>query len=252
MLYRLHDVRHCVLDASDGEIGDLHDVYFDDRYWTARYMVVDTGKWLPGRKVLLAPECFGAPDVTARRIPVSLNREQIKDSPDRSTDLPVGRQREVELRQYYGWPLYWEAYPSLGVGATVGMPAAPAAATRVPPNEPPESVQGDSDLRSAKEVSGYHLKVRDGEIGHVEDFLLDDEGWALRYLLVDTRNWLPGKRVLIAPQWAGGVNWAERQIQVDMDRESVKNAPEYNPERVVDREYENRLWDYYGVPGYWI
>lgn len=251
MLYRLRDIQSCTLEARDGEIGDVHDVYFDDRFWTVRYLVVDTGKWLPGRKVLIAPEAFGEPDVFSRRVPVDLSREQIKQSPDRSSDLPVGRQQEIELRQHYGWPLYWESYPSLGVGAAVGLPS-PAVAAAVPPGEAEDAIDGDPNLRSAREVNHYVVAARDGEVGQVADFILEGQEWIVRYLLVDTGKWLPGKRVPIAPQWSREVDWVSRRVHLDLDRRAVKEAPVYDPEQAMDRDYETRLWGHYGVPGYWF
>ena len=61
----------------------------------------------------------------------------------------------------------------------------------------------DVHLRSANKVTGYRIGATDGDIGHVEDFIIDDETWEIRYMVVDTQNWWPGKKVLVAPQWIG-------------------------------------------------
>jgi hypothetical protein len=111
--------------------------------------------------------------------------------------------------------------------------------------------ESDPHLRSTREVIGYHIQARDGEIGHVEDLIVEDEIWFIRYLVIDTRNWLPGRKVLVAPAWAEQVNWVERRVYLDLSRETVKNSPEFDPSMPVNREYEVRLYDYYGRPKYW-
>jgi hypothetical protein len=114
-----------------------------------------------------------------------------------------------------------------------------------------EEESGDSHLRSVQEVAGYHIQATDGEIGHVEDFILDDETWMLRYVVVDTRNWLPGRKVIVPPSWVESVDWANRKVSVDFTREEVRTSPEYDPAAPVNREYEVRLYDFYGRPKYW-
>jgi hypothetical protein len=150
---------------------------------------------------------------------------------------------EVDLADYYSWPYYW--------GARTGGGAAAAAALADKKIEAPESGQGDSNLRSVKVVTGYHIEAKDGAIGHVEDFILDDEDWTIRYMVVDTRNWLPGKKVLIAPCLIRSVRWDESKVHVDLPRDLVEASPEYDPSAPVNREYETRWYDYYGRPKYW-
>ena len=110
---------------------------------------------------------------------------------------------------------------------------------------------GDPHLRSVREVSGYHLAATDGELGHVEDFILDDETWSIRYVVIDTRNWLPGRQVLISPSWVREVDWGLRKVSVDMTKQQVKDSPEYDPKMPINREYEARLYDFYGRTRYW-
>jgi hypothetical protein len=99
-----------------------------------------------------------------------------------------------------------------------------------------------------KEVTGYHIEAKDGAIGHVEGFILDDEDWMIRYMVVDTRSWLPGKKVLIAPCLIRSVHWDESKVCLDLSRELVEGGPEYDPSAPVNREYEKRWYDYYGRP----
>ena len=230
--------------ATDGDLGKVDEFYFDDETWTIRYIVIETGNWLSGRKVLISPVAFGKPELESRTISVNLTCVQVRSSPDIDTERPIYRQHEAELHEYYQWP--WRG----GYGGTFGT-------TPLPPSgdeefvEQEASVSGrrdDPHLRSTRQVTGYHIHATDGEIGHVEDFIVDDENWAVRFLVVDTRNWLPGKKVLLSPQWIKRVEWADSSVHFDLTLESVKNSPEFDPSKGVDRDYEAYLYDHYGRP----
>jgi hypothetical protein len=247
MLRSMDEVKGYVLAAKDGEIGRCKDFLFDDEQWTIRYMVADTRKWIPGRKVLISPISLEDPDWTSKRLPVHLTKLQIEKAPLLKDHEPVSRQDEVSLHRYYGHPYYWVGTGFWGFEATPGALRAAAEERVTVPPEP----EGDPHLRSADEVTGYHFEATDGEIGHVEDFIIDDDAWTIRYLVVDTRNWLPGRKVLIAPLWAEGFDWVERKVFVDLTQEQIRNSPEYDPRSPVNRDYENTLYDFYGRPVYW-
>jgi hypothetical protein len=240
--------------ANDGPIGTVDDFYFDDRTWTIRYLVADVGTFLDDRRVLLSPEALGRPDWSSAALPVNLTKEQIERSPDVDQLMEVGSEREAELRSYYGWPAYWAAWTAPG-GTAAYWPASPEV-TPQPAMERTHTVvtdrPRDPHLRSAKEVSGYKIEANDGTIGHVDHFVFDDEGWEVRYLVVKTRDFLPGKSVLISPEWVSAITWDDNHVSLDLTREQIKNAPEYDATAPVNREYEERLYDYYGRPGYWF
>jgi hypothetical protein len=234
--------------ARDGDIGKVHDFYFEDDSWIVRYLVVDTGHWLPGRKVLIAPAALGTPDWVGSKFPVLLTREQVQKSPEIDTDKPVSRQEEAELHQHYGWPFYW-VEPGLG-GWPPFVPVAP-----LPPVATCESAQAtekpDPHLRSIREVTGYHILASNGAMGHVEDFIVEEALWVIRYMVVHLGKWLPAKKVLISPQWLGEIRHWDRTVALTMTLESILNCPEYFPGAAVNRQYEERLYDYYGRPAYW-
>jgi hypothetical protein len=235
----LKDLHGYTIQAADGDIGKVDDFTFDDQTWTVRYLVADTGNWLVGRRVLLSPVSLGHPDWEKRAFPVGLTKEQVENSPTIAADRPVSRQVEAQLHAYYGWRPYWSS-----------TAAAAVAQARV---ESAEEIAEKSDphLRSVREVSDYHIQANDGEIGHVDDFIAAEEDWVIRYMVVDTRNWLPGKRVLVAPTWVEKVSWRERKVHVNLSRNMIKDSPEFDPSAPVNREYELRLYDYYGRPKYW-
>ena len=182
--------------ATDGDIGSVNDLYFDDLSWTIRYLVVDTGTWLPGRQVLISPLSVRRVD---DKILVDLTRNQVQNSPPVEADKPVNRQQEEAIARYYDQRYYWEGPYRWGLLAYPGMPPVPTAP--IPADAMGEAMaareretpSGDPTLRSSRDVTGYYIAALDGEIGHVDDFLVEDRAWAIRYLLVATRNWWPGK-----------------------------------------------------------
>lgn len=249
-----------VLSASDGEIGRCDDFLFDDRNWTVRFMVAKTAKWLTGRQVVISPGFLGEPDWAGGRLPVRLTRRQIEDSPPLAEHAPMSAAYEREYWGYYSGPPY-DALPPYGVGpgAFGALPwAAWANSPGVPPPAPEttatrEAVERSREehLRSVAEVVGYGIAAPDRDIGEVDDFAVDDLTWVLRYLVVDTGLWLPGRRVLVAPPLLGAVDWPERRLYVGVDAERIRNAPEYDPAAPIDRRYEAAIHEYYGLPHYW-
>lgn len=234
--------------AVDGDIGKVKDFFFDDYAWSVRYLVAGTGNWLPGRKVLLSPAGLKSVDWVGSVVHVNRTKQEIEDSPPVDEDRPVSRQQEEELSQYFAWPVYWApAMPEMGLGMGGAVPPAHIESSE----KETESDDGDPHLRSVKEVCGYRVQAIDREIGHIEDFIVDDDRWKIRYLVADTVNWLPGKKVILAPGWITGISWDTRRVRFDLRRETIKKAPAYDPSKPVNREYETILYDYYGRPCYW-
>jgi hypothetical protein len=247
MLRSLKAMHGYTVHASDAEIGKVHDFFSHDDTWIVRYMVVDTGHWLPGRKVLVTTRSLGKPSWAEFKFPVALTREQIEKSPEVDTDQPVSRRQEAELHAYFGWPFYW-AEPGPGLWPPLASPAPLPAA---PPSGPASKPKGDPHLRSQRELTGYHIHASDGAVGHVDDLVADDAQWVVRYMVVDTGKWLPAGKVLLSPQWLSEIRYAEREVHVALTREKILRCPEFNPGAPVNREYEERLYDYYGRPVYW-
>jgi len=248
MLQGIKNLTGYLVKATDGDIGTVNQFLFSSGTWIIRYIVVDLGKWLPGRKVLVVPGMASyPPDWNKHLIPINLTKQQIEESPEIDDRKPVSRQKEIELHKYFNWVPYWAPDP----GGYINPPIPPTI-ERIPKQELSATQEKeDPNLRSTKEVQGYRIHACDGEIGHVEDFIMDDQDWTIRYLVVDTRNWLPGKKVLVSPEWIENISWADSEVQVDLSREAVKESPKYDPSAPVNREYEVRVYDYYGRPVYW-
>jgi hypothetical protein len=234
------------LDSLDGEIGKVKEFYFDDRHWTIRYLVADTGNWLPGKQVLISPYALGPIVSHNQDIIIDLTKKQIEDSPPLDSDKPVSRQFEEQYYGYYGWPTYWNGSHQWGAYPYIVRDR----------EQRKQSTRGekawDAHLRSTRDVTGHHLQAKDGEIGHVEDFIIDDETWAIRYLIVGTRNWWAGKKVLISPQWIERVSWNESKVFINLSRETIKQSPEYTEESLLTRDYEIGLHGHYNRQGYWV
>jgi hypothetical protein len=237
--------------GTDGSVGSIRDVYFNGALWNVRYMVVDTGTWLSGTKVLLSPSAVQQCDWQAGTVNVDLTTDQVKDCPGVLADAPVSRQLEEKLANHYNWPVYW------GMGIS-GAPVAErelAVAAGAIAVEAEEKLLGEEwpVLRSALEVKGYRIEGTDGEIGYVEDFIMEqDKGqWILRYMVANTGSWWPGKSVLVAPQWVEKIRWSERKVHVDLQQESLKEAPAFDPSVPINRQYEGHLYDFHGRERYW-
>jgi len=254
MLRNVKEMYGYSIQATDNEVGKVYGFYFDDQMWVIRYMVADTGGWLSGRKVLISPTALGKPNWKEEKLPVSLTTEKVENSPGIDTDKPVSRQHERDILEYYKWPIYWDYmdYGALGaVGTRVQDLEAAKKAEEKASEKKEEKEKGDCHLRNTREVNGYSIQAADGEIGHVDDFIVDDEDWTIRYMVVDTRNWLPGKKVLVSPQWVEKVEWSGRKVYVNLPRKAIENSPEFDPSSPVNRDYENRLYDYYDRRKYW-
>ena len=246
MLNTAKTLKNYTLNGLDGDIGKVKEFYFDDQYWTIRYLIADTGSWLLDRQVLISPYALAAVNKDEKSIAINLTKKQIEDSPPLSTDKPVSQQFEASYYGYYGMPTYWGGPYVWGASPYIERDR----------NKWNASNSGgkawDPHLRSTHDVSGHHIQATDGELGHVDDFIIDDETWAIRYLIIDTRNWWPGKKVLFSPQWIERVSWNESKVFVNLPRETIKQSPEYTEESLLTREYETGLYGHYNRQGYWV
>ncbi|MCS6096884.1 PRC-barrel domain-containing protein [Shewanella baltica] len=257
MLHTLDDLKNLAIHASDGDIGQTRDFYFDDKHWVIRYLVVETGSWLFSKKILLSPISIKELDQEDKTLSVSISREQVKNSPDIDTEKPVSRQYEVDYMGYYGYPDYWSSTgiwgsePSPNMMASGYYSVAPTPDNLDNPDKFADvdaalSRDNDHHLRSSHAVTGYHLDAIDGELGHLQGMLIDIDTWAIRYLIINTSNWWSGHLVLIAPKWIKEVSWPTSKIYVDMTQQQVKDAPTFDPSMPFNLEHEQSLQTHYG------
>ena len=249
MLWNASAIDGYALEANDGQIGTLRDFLFDDANWTVRWLVVETGSWLTGRKVILPTSALGHPDPTKETFPVKLTKQQVSESPVIGMDRPISRQTETSVYEHYGLSPYWGAGYLAGYRGPYGSTPFPVSGSEEQNREVADAEHDkyNPSLRSFKLVTGYHVESRDGDIGHVEDFLVEDSDWSIHFLVVDTRNWWPGKRVLVSPQSVLEIDWQGRMVTLDVDRQKIKDGAEYDPSVIVDQAFEQRLHHQYGL-----
>ena len=255
MLFAVSGLEGCPIAASDGRIGAVKDFLFDDRSWQIRWVTVDTGDWLPGRKVLIHPSAIAPLKIPPKpRLPmmspgdslevnVNLTRQQIEASPEAREDDPVSRDMTALLYDYYGWDPDWG-------GTNIGESAIVAEAAERRAADIETGPEGESHLRSAAAVKGYHVHASDGELGHVENLLADDANWDIRYLVIATRSWWPGKIVQLAPYAVTDVDWLDRQVKLNVTRDQVRSAPAWDPLAMTDEVGEQQWRRHFGWPGY--
>lgn len=221
--------------ATDGVSGSVSDALFDDRTWKLCWLVVKIGTWLPGREVLIHPAALGTPDRAKRELPVALTQAEVKESPDAITDQPVSRQTEDG-----------------GLGTILGPSPTPHPGGIVTLDDAGLEIgspTGDPHLRSIAETTGYLINATDGIIGHLENVLIEETDWSVRYLVIDTRNWWVGKHVLLAPRVVQEIDWSAEEIKVELTREDIRGSPPWTPGDIIDNSLEKRLRTHYGWPG---
>jgi len=247
MLRSVSNLEGYAIKARDGELGTVSEFYLDDHTWSIRYLVVETGSWLFQRKVLIPHAALGKTDWESKTFIVDLTMAQVKESPDWESKQTVSRQHEIELLQHYALSEYWRegfyAGPiGLGPFTTIFDPKTVEEVANAT-----HAQIVDSHLRSTKNIKGYHIHAIDGEIGHLQDFVVDDENWKMAFLIVDTQNWLSGKKVLIAPQWIKCIDWEEALVHLNLSKASIKNSPEFNPCEMIGKEYVYELFHHYDI-----
>lgn len=226
MLLGIKQLYGAKLGASDGEIGHVNDFYFDDQNWAIRYLVADTGSWLTGRQVLLSPHSLGRLDQAEQVLRINLTRERIENSPSIELHKPVSRQYEEEYYRYYGWPYYWQGDGLWGMSGFPILELPPSALpTDLPTPLGAQTARADAHLRSTRAVKGYHLQASDGKIGHVCDFMMDAENWAIRELVIKTGHRLSGREVRIPTSEVTRISYDESTVFANLSGEAVVQSP---------------------------
>lgn len=228
------------IETSDQLSGSIKDFLFDEKQWVVRYIDSDFGKLFNPYKVLIPKIFFKIPDQEQKVFPTTISRNEIEKCPKLEDHLPVSRKYEEELYQHYEIKPYWMAAYVGTVGAYY-----PPRPIQVPTNSVSEE-NIDSILRSFDEVEGYNVKATDGTIGHIDDLIIDYEDWQIIYAVIDTSNWLPwSKKVIIPINQLSEISYEERHVKVQMKKESIKNAPEYDPDKMLDEDFEKGIFDFY-------
>ncbi len=220
------------LHAADGEIGRSVDFLLEEQSWALSYLVVEAGRWLEGQRILISTLALSKSEWTSRRLVMEGTRQQVKTAPRLDQGGPVSRQHELELSRHYGWsapgPTPLEALPLeamlFDASAAEGAPPLP---------EMLAAPMSEGHLKSVKDLLGFSLEASDGTVGHVDDVIVDDDTWTLPYLVVDSRNWLSGRKVLVPTEWVGRIDRQDHRVEVLMSANNVEEEPEYDPSAPV-------------------
>ncbi len=265
MLIKSKVLKGYKLQSLDGEIGKVEDFYFDDHHWTIRYMIANTGGWLLGLQVLISPYSLLSINEEERSISINLTKKKIEESPPLGSDKPVSMQYQEQYYQYYGQPMYWSGSYMWGASPRIQndiyMSAfenseGPKLQELKNEDEKLESMEKKAswnpNLRSSNAVRGYAIRGTDGDIGHIDDFVIDDENWAIRYIVIDTKNFWPAKKVLVSPRWIERIDWMHSIAYVNVSCDTITKSPEYTDEYLLDRGYETDLHQFFNRRGYWV
>jgi hypothetical protein len=246
VILSLKELQDRPVQALAGSAGRVEDFYFDDGDWVVRYLSVDSQDWLDGRRLLFSTRALGELDARGGAFQVQADREMIRNSPIFEQNQSFGREQEIELHDYYRWPFYWTPGDAGGLG-----PGSLAAYPLVELAEEMLETSGDSPLdnhtlHSFRQLTDCSIHARDGSIGKLFDLLVEGENWNIYYLIVNTGNWLPGRKVLVSPNWIQKVDWSTSHVDIDLNKETIRNSPEYDPSVKLDEDYNARLNRYYG------
>lgn len=240
----LKELKGYSIQAIDGEKGKVKNFLFDDETWIIRYLEADLGSFFKEKRVLIPRQYLGEPHWEDQFFPVELTVKRIEESPDVDFDMPVSREYEKELTEHYDLQPYWPA----NLAAYSGQPSMlnpdnPIAFPRYAVDE--EEI--DTNLRSFQEIRGYYIEAKDEKFGHIHDVIIDDENWQLLYVIIDTKNMVPwSKKVMLPIELIEEITFVEKGAKINLTRETIKNAPEYNPSEAINAEYEKVLRDFYG------
>jgi len=244
MLRSILSLRNFTMRASDGEIGKVKDFYFDDHTWTLKYLVVETGNWLMGKRVLISTSVLRSPIWDSRTFPVDLTIDQVRHSPDIDTEKPVTRQHEADLYNYYSWP--WDGG---GLGFMTSGMVGGVIAPDVPLNERVDkamhhqepTVNRDKHLRSFKQLYDFELRTSEKNVGEVHDFLINDADWTIPFVVIETGSWYSGKKILTSTKFVDNIEWASSSVYLLQAESVIKHMPEFDYDNINDRDYMRRF-----------
>jgi len=237
--------------GTDAPLGRIDDLLFDDNSWGLRYLVIDTRSWLPGRKVVLTPAELTDTAWLAKEIKVDRTRQEIEDSPPLEEHEPVSQQRESQLADYFDWPRLWGTSDALGTETPMGVGSEVAeAGSKASREEFSPEGRGDPHLRSCTHLKGYEVVAKDGELGAIQNLIIDTEGWRIDQLVVavDDSKWLTNTLRSFEPESVDKIDWEQRHLALDLTLKAIELRPEFNSNEPVNRVYEQQSYDYFGRP----
>ena len=225
MLLSARELTGYTVLARDGRLGTIEDFHFNSRDWVIQYVIVNSLDWPIGRWLLMPPSAVERTDLEASVLLVKVTKGDIKKSSRVDTNDPVSRQQEIGSAHCHKRFTYWDR-----ITGSEGPDSTPVGVQAGKTSESDEVSSAKPKPQSAEEILGFRILARDGEVGRLEDLIVESETWAVNYLLVTTRNSPPGGRALLAPCWITCVARDTFEIRVDLKRDTIRNSPEFSPE----------------------
>ena len=247
MLRSVKEILGYEILSLDGRTGRVADFIFDLETWQVRYLIADLGNLLEPRKVLISAETCSRPKWESQTLPVAMTRDQIRFSPEISrpegrgfqkNHLPNNRLTEVSFFRI-------GEVPHL---ITIPMPT--EANARFTESRRVRMVLDQPELRTVGRVIGYEIRACSEEAGVIDDFIIDDERWMIRYLIGAIRKIFPGRRVMFAPVWVSSIDAETETVRLGLKPETLFDGPEYDPTDPVNRQIEEVIYDFHGRPKY--
>lgn len=240
------------LDAQGDCVGKVKDLLFDDEKMAVRYIVANTGGWLSKHKVLISPHHLHEPNLEriGNYFDLALTKAKVENAPLLQTEAPISRQYEDAFAAYYDHPPYWSGAMIWGFHGSPGGAAIPPDGQPAPPDDVIDQIE-KSHLRSFEEVRKYDIQASDGIIGVLDDLIVECDSWRLRYVIVDINGWIPGGKRMLDIDWLDGFDFTGAVAKIDLPKEKIKNAPDFDPTAAVNVDYQARLYNYYGKPVQW-
>ena len=257
MLINAKKLMGLTVHAKDGDAGEVQAFYFDNRWWSVRYLAVETGSWFNSRRVLVPPASFSSIDISSKRINSNLTVDQIQGSPDVDFNLVLSRGVEADTLRHRGLPRFTLTNEERLLSQLLPHETAEerimtsrgektfASVQQGGMSMAAELVPGARHLFSSDEIFRYRLQATDSDIGNIDDVILDDRTWAIKYLIVDTSQLQPERKVLLSPWRIDRIGVIESMIRINLSKTAINGGPGYDPSRQIDAEYDRNVREYY-------
>jgi hypothetical protein len=242
MLLKTAKLTEYRIELSSEIRGSIFEMYFDDLFWNIQYLLMTSENMEKDKIAIISHLALGKPDDKSKTIPI-VGKQGRNEGKEKSTVLKTKEEAEsIDPIQIIELPEEYSTIISRNKKATKDL------IITILKDKNAIYLPSTNHLRSHNEVLGYNIQAKDGDlIGHVDNFILEGNTWKLRYLIVDTRNWLTGgKKILLSPAWIEKINWSSNLVAIDLSKSSIIESPSYDPNKPLDNRFEMKLYKYYG------
>lgn len=233
------------IKATDGHHGDINDFLFDGNNWIINYIHADLGTIFKDKKVIIPRMFWKNPSWINQNFEVSLSIKDIENGPLIDEYLPVSKQYEKELLKHFDLQSHIMRFQSQSVLQTAGNIHLENAFTK----SVSEDYENKGSLRSFREVCNYSIRTKDGFKGKLNDLIIDDSNWEVKYIIIDLNGSIPwSRKVLINVNWIERISYPKKSIKINLNSDSLLNSKDFNPNELVNTKKVTKRFDYLGRP----